>query len=227
MSQPSPASGRRPRPDFTLIELLVVEEENMVSHPGRRIGHSPRVLPRRAGAVLGVLALVLTGTAACAQEAAWEKRLARDLPLMGHRNWIVIADAAYPLQSGTGIVTIDTGEDQLQVAQAVLAALAKSRHVRPVVYLDAELPFVPEKDAPGIKAYRDRLKALLKGRAVTALPHEDVIAKLDEAGKTFRVLILKTNLTLPYTSVFIQLDCGYWSPEAEKRLREAINQSGR
>jgi hypothetical protein len=175
---------------------------------------------------LGVLALVMTG-AAHAQEAGWEARLARDLPLMGHRNWIVIADAAYPLQSGAGVDTIDTGEGPLLVVKAVLDALAKSRHVRPVVHLDAELPFVPEEDARGITAYRGRLRALLKGRAVTPLPHEELIGKLDRAGKTFRVLVLKTNLTLPYTSVFIQLDCGYWSPEAEKRLRDAMNKSGK
>jgi hypothetical protein len=28
---------------------------------------------------------------------------------------------------------------------------------------------------------------------------------------------------LPYTSVFIQLDCGYWSAEAEQRLRAAFS----
>jgi hypothetical protein len=33
------------------------------------------------------------------------------------------------------------------------------------------------------------------------------------------VLILKTDLTLPYTSVFIELDCGYWGPEKEQALR--------
>ena len=45
---------------------------------------------------------------------------------------------------------------------------------------------------------------------------------LDEAGQTFRVLIIKTDMTLPYTSVFLQLDCGYWTAEAEKRLRETM-----
>jgi hypothetical protein len=55
------------------------------------------------------------------------------------------------------------------------------------------------------------------------MPHEEVIAQLDEAAKTFRVLIIKTEMVIPYTSVFIQLDCGYWSAEQEKRLREAID----
>jgi hypothetical protein len=63
--------------------------------------------------------------------------------------------------------------------------------------------------------------------AVQSLPHEEIISKLDQAGQTFRVLIIKTNLTIPYTSVFLQLDCAYWSAEAEQKLRGAMaSQSG-
>ena len=51
---------------------------------------------------------------------------------------------------------------------------------------------------------------------------EQIIAKLDEAGKTFKILIIKTPLTIPYTSVFFQLGCGYWNPIAEKALRDAM-----
>ena len=104
----------------------------------------------------------------------------------------------------------------------VLATLDGMRHVRPIVYTDAELPHVSEKDSPGISAYRRQLTEALGNRPVQVIPHEQIIAKLDEAGATFRVLILKTDLALPYTSVFLQLDCGYWSAEAEKRLRAAL-----
>ena len=54
---------------------------------------------------------------------------------------------------------------------------------------------------------------------VQSLPHEEIISKLDEAGQKFHVLVLKTRMTIPYTSVFIRLDCGYWTGEQEKRLR--------
>jgi hypothetical protein len=57
-----------------------------------------------------------------------------------------------------------------------------------------------------------------------SLLHEDIIAKLDEAGNKFKILLFKTNLTLPYTSVFFQLDCGYWDDDAEGRLRERMSQ---
>lgn len=158
--------------------------------------------------------------------ADWRHVLARRLPLYGHRNWIVIADSAYPAQSGAGIETVVTGADQLEVVRAVLASVDKSRHVRPVVYLDAELPYVNEKAAPGIDEYRTQLAQLLGSRATRSLPHEQIIDKLDDAGEKFNVLILKTNLAVPYTSVFLELDCGYWSREAEQQLREIMRAAG-
>ena len=152
----------------------------------------------------------------------WQKMVAERIPLYGHRNWIVIADSAYPAQSGAGIETVVSNADHLEVVQTVLKALGQSKHVRPIVYTDAELKYVSEKDAPGITSYREQLSRVLGDRAVTVIPHEQIISKLDEAGKLFRVLIIKTDLAVPYTSVFLQLDCGYWSADAEKRLREAM-----
>lgn len=152
----------------------------------------------------------------------WKDKLQKELPLLGHRNWIVVADSAYPLQTAPGIVTISTDTDHVVVVKEVLAALAKTKHVKPVVYTDAEMKFVSETNAPGIGAYRKALAGVLAGQPVQVLPHEQIIGKLDEAGKTFRVLIIKTPLAKPYTSVFFNLDCGYWNAASEKELREAM-----
>jgi hypothetical protein len=159
--------------------------------------------------------------------ADWRELLARRLPAYGHRNWIVIADAAYPSQSRPGIETVVTGAEQLEVVKVVLDQLARSKHVRPNVYLDAELPHVAEEDARGIHRYRLGLKRLLGKRAAESLPHERIIDRLDKAAEQFHVLVLKTTLTLPYTSVFVELDCGYWTPEAERRLRKAMKGEGK
>jgi hypothetical protein len=176
-----------------------------------------------------VLVLLLGGcrSAPVRPGAAWRQTLERELPVLGHRNWIVIADSAYPAQTSPGVETIYTGSTQLETLKAVLAALDRAKHVRPIIHLDAELEHVPEALAPGVAAYRSGLKSLLKDRAVLTLPHEQLIARLDEAGRTFRVLILKTDLTIPYTSVFLQLDCGYWGPDAEKQLRAAMAQGAK
>src|SRR5215831_14297495 len=95
-------------------------------------------------------ALVSVALGGVCQAADWREKLAKELPLLGHRNWIVIADSAYPAQSRPGIETVATEADQLEVVKAVFAALAKSHHVRPVVFTDAELKHVPEQYARGI-----------------------------------------------------------------------------
>ena len=155
--------------------------------------------------------------------ADWKEKLQKELPLLGHRNWIVVADSAYPLQTAPGIETIYVEADQLEVVKGVLAALAKTKHVTPTIYTDAEMKFVAEKNAPGIGAYRDSLEKILANQPAQVLPHEQIIAKLDDAGKTFKVLIIKTTLTKPYTSVFFQLGCGYWNADSEAELRQAMN----
>lgn len=177
---------------------------------------------RKPVPLLTLLAFILT-IAPALHAADWKRTLQEEIPLLGHRNWIVIADSAYPWQVSPGVQTMETGKGQLEVTRAVLDALSKTKHVRPVIMTDSELPFVPEKDAPGITAYRASLGELLRNQTAQSLPHEQIIRKLDEAGKTFHVLLLKTNHTQPYTSVFLQLECGYWNPSAEKHLREILS----
>jgi hypothetical protein len=153
----------------------------------------------------------------------WKARVAETLPLLGHRNWILIVDSAYPLQTSPGIETIDTNADQLTVVQSVLETINNSKHVRPLLYMDAELPFVPDQDAPGASAYRTQIGKLLKGYEVQSQTHERILQNIDETGKTFHILVLKTNMTIPYTSVFIRLDCKYWSADEEKRMRAKMS----
>jgi hypothetical protein len=155
----------------------------------------------------------------------WERELHALLPLFGHRNWIVVADSAYPAQSKPGIETIVSGAGQIEVARRVLDAVNASRHVRANIYLDRELAFVPAKDSPGVTAYRKQLEQML-GSSAKELPHEEIIAKLDQVSQVFRVLIIKTELTIPYTTVFFELGCAYWPGDAEDRMRKAMAASG-
>jgi hypothetical protein len=152
----------------------------------------------------------------------WKTLLADKLPLLGHRNWIAVVDSAYPWQTAPGLQTVVTGEDQLVVVEAVLDAISQSPHVQPVLFIDSELAMVDPAHAPGVAEYRLALSKILAGHTFREMLHEGIIAQLDEAGRTFHVLVLKTNLVIPYTSVFIRLDCGYWTPEAEAALRARI-----
>jgi hypothetical protein len=152
----------------------------------------------------------------------WEQTIEKRLPLFGHRNWLVVADAAYPAQSRPGIETIVSGESQQAVVEKVLLCLRDCRHVRPIVHVDRELEFVDEKDASGVYSYRRWLHTALEGIGVNSAPHDEIIAKLDRAAEMFSILIIKSTMTIPYTTVFIELDCGYWNAESEARLSFAI-----
>ena len=179
-------------------------------------------------AVSTLLFLAVTwglATPSAAAEPDWQAKVRQELPLLGHRNWIVIVDSAYPLQSSPGVETIDTGAAQGEVVATVVRELSASRHVAPSVFMDAELPFVPEKRAPGVSAYRAHVPTMLNGLAVRSLPHMELIRMLASAGSEFHVLVLKSTLAIPYTSVFLRLDCKYWDDAAEAELRQSMKKS--
>ena len=130
-----------------------------------------RQLSLAAICIVSVLALVPNSVAADKhQPADWRARVREELPLLGHRNWIAVVDSAYPLQTSGGIETVETGSDQLEVVRGVLDELSKAKHVRPVIFTDAELQLVPESDAKGVSEYREALANLLgkSGIAVAA-----------------------------------------------------------
>jgi hypothetical protein len=177
--------------------------------------------------VVPVLAFLLTAPLILAAQKAetWQSKVDGDLPLLGHRNWILIVDSAYPLQSSPGVETVETNADQLDVIKYVMAAIDKSVHVRSDIFMDAELPFVQEEDAPGTTAYRDAIAKLFDGLTVQSDLHEKLIENVDRAGQLVHVLVLKTRLAVPYSSVFIRLNCKYWGDDAEERLRSKMGPS--
>jgi hypothetical protein len=152
----------------------------------------------------------------------WKDILQNDLHLLGHRNWILVVDKAFPEQSSAGMKYLYVEQDLLPTLEYVLQALDGSSHVKPIIYQDKELSFITEEQVQGIEQFRSDATKLLEGRGVQTLLHDEVFGMLDESASLFRVLVIKTNCTLPYTSVFMQLDCSYWGPEKEKELREKI-----
>ena len=152
----------------------------------------------------------------------WKSELEQTLKVFGHRNWIVIADAAYPEQSNPAIQTLAIDAEQLEAVEFVSQLVEKAGHVDANIFIDKEMDFVMEDDAPGIESYRTDLKKVLEGKPVKTMLHEDIIRELDAYAKLYNVLIIKTDLAIPYTSVFFQLECGYWNADAENRLRTQI-----
>lgn len=157
-----------------------------------------------------------------AQELSWQEVLEQDLHLLGHRNWILVVDKAFPEQSSAGMKYIYVEEDLLPTLEFVLEQVDASSHVKPIIYRDKELSFITEAQLEGIDSFRDDSESLLEGRQVNTLLHDEVFQLLDESSSLFKVLVIKTNCTLPYTSVFLQLDCAYWNSEDEKLLRDQM-----
>jgi len=186
---------------------------------------------------LVVIAAMLAAVAACGSEKngkeeavavpkaqetkapTWEQTLATYLPALGHRNWIVVADSAFPLQISPGIETIVTGEDHFAVLDKVFKMVDGAKHIRPKIWLDKELNYVTEDLAPGADETKKKLEKALEGRGAQPVLHEDLIARLDQAGKAFKIVMVKTTLAVPYTSVFLELDCGYWPSANEAKMR--------
>ncbi len=158
-----------------------------------------------------------------AEKKEWKSEVSTILKHYGHRNWIVVADAAYPEQSNIAIKTFSIEASQLEAVEFVNNLVEKASHVDANIFIDRELAFVPEKNARGVEKYRKELDKIIDSNSVQTILHEDIIKKLDESANLFKVLILKTDLTIPYSSVFFQLECGYWDSESENELREMIS----
>ncbi len=154
----------------------------------------------------------------------WRGKLQHLLPLYGDRNWIAIVDSAYPDQSRPGVETIATRQSMYKVLKYVLAAVAKAPNIRAEAYTDRELQFVTNAQAPGISAYRAHIDRMLQAAGVPHYQrmHIKSIHLLNQDGKIYKILILKTNLTMAYTSVFLHLKCGYWTNADEKQLRKVM-----
>jgi D-ribose pyranose/furanose isomerase RbsD len=154
----------------------------------------------------------------------WKSEFEQKLPLLGHRNWILVVDKAFPLQSAPGMTVINTGEQLPAVLQVVMGSVSQSTHVKPIVFTDSELNFIAEDMSPGVDTLKKSILSLLKSYEVKTILHNDVFAKLDSASKLFNVVVLKTESTVPYSSVFIQLDCAYWDSRKEMKLREKMEE---
>jgi hypothetical protein len=104
----------------------------------------------------------------------------------------------------------------------VLSALEQTENVRPHIYVSRELRSVENDFAPGIDELRKRLKDSLHGHEAAELEQQSLLTLLQDANRSFDVLVIRTTTALPYSSVFLELQPGYWDVDSETRLREKI-----
>jgi hypothetical protein len=173
--------------------------------------------------VVVVLAAVAPSCAALRQEEhSWRDAVDEQTQLLGYRNWIVIAEASFPAHSRPGVRQVSAPVEVPEAVDYVLHALEQTEHVRPQIYLTRELRSVENDFAPGIDTFRDRIRASLHAHEAAELDQQALLTLLEDANRTFNVLVVRTPTALPYTSVFLELQPGYWDAESETRLRQRI-----
>lgn len=152
----------------------------------------------------------------------WKDAIAVQTSQLGYRNWIVVAEASFPAHSRTGIRQINSYQEAPVVLEEVLRALEQTEHVRPRLYVCRELRAVENDYAPGIEDYRKNIRAAMHGRETTELEQSSLMTLIQDATKSFDVLVVRTSTALPYSSVFLELEPGYWDGESEDHLRSQI-----
>ena len=167
--------------------------------------------------------LVLAGCGYMQPRDSWRDALAMQTGRLGYRNWIVIAEASFPAHSRAGVRQINSNEEIPAVVDEVLRTLERTEHVTPRVYVARELRAVENDYAPGIDEFRKQLQASMHAHETTELEQQSLLTLMEDTTKSFDVLVIRTTTALPYTSVFMELQPGYWNSDSESRLREQLD----
>ena len=167
-------------------------------------------------------ALMSLGCANMADDSSWQAAVQRQAGQLGYRNWIVIAEASFPAHSRPGVRQVTAPVDIPDALDYVLKTLEETETVRPQIYVSRELRSVENDFAPGIDELRKSLKNSFHGHEPTELDQQSLLTLLEDANRSFDVLVIRTTTALPYSSVFLELQPGYWDVDSETRLRERI-----
>lgn len=173
--------------------------------------------------LFAVLTLLVQGCGTFGgDQSSWKGEVRRHTADLGFRNWIVICEASFPAHSRSGIHQVHADSDIADVLQYVMQEIEQTQHVVPNVYLTRELRSITNDVAPGIDEHREKVQNILMGRETVHLDQESLMTLLTDANRSFDVLIIRTDTALPYSSVFLELQPGYWDAESEQKLRERI-----
>lgn len=174
------------------------------------------------GFVAAGLAFLSFGCVNMSQDNSWQAAVQRQAGQLGYRNWIVIAEASFPAHSRPGTRQVNAPVEIPEALDFVMRTLEQTENLRPQIYVPRELRSVENDFAPGIDELRKKLQESLHGHETTELDQQSLLTLLDDANRSFDVLVIRTNTALPYSSVFLELQPGYWDVDSEERLRQRI-----
>lgn len=157
-------------------------------------------------------------------EPVWIKNLEREVSELGAENWILVTDHAYPIpQSAEAHVVLADAKLDVALA-AVFEAVESEGHIWPRLYTLREFDFLEKDYAPGVASLRELRTAVIAERKLQVIPQSTVDLLLEEVIPNKRILIVKSTSAYPYSSVFMELDSGYWNARSEDALRKKMDQ---
>lgn len=168
------------------------------------------------------IVLMSAGCADFGSQNSWQAAVDRQAAQLGYRNWIVIAEASYPAQHRAGLRQVVADVEIPEALDYVLRALERTENLRPRVYLTRELRSIENDFAPGIDDMRKRINGALHGHEAAELEQQSLMTLLEDTARSFDVLVIRTRSAMPYASVFLELQPGYWDEASESRLRDRI-----
>jgi len=169
-----------------------------------------------------VMAVSSLGCSIFPRQSTWKDAVNRQVSQLGYRNWVIVAEASFPAHNRPGFRQVTADVDVPVAVDYVLNSLERTQHVRPRVYLPREQRSVENDFAPGIDEMRKKIRASLHGHESTELEQQSLLTLLEDASRSFDVLVIRTHTALPYSSVFLELQPGYWDADSESRLRDRI-----
>lgn len=167
-------------------------------------------------------AVAASGCAFVQSGSDWKGAIATQVNQLGYRNWIVVTEASFPAHSRPGIRQVSAPVEIPEAVDFVLQAIEQTEHVRPRVYVSREMRSVENDYAPGVEELRKQITASLHSHETTELDHQALLTLMEDANRSFDVLVVRTNTALPYSSVFMELQPGYWDSDSEQHLREKM-----
>ncbi len=155
-------------------------------------------------------------------KSEWAKTVNQEILKLGNFNWIIIAEPSFSALNRRGITTITVDATSPEVLKQVFSSLESNGHVDGKIYFSKESRFLKESDTPGISFFKLKRNKAINGRKARALDHLALEMLIIEAKEKYNILLIKTNTLLPYSSVFLELESGYWDGESETALRKRM-----
>ncbi|PQJ29613.1 hypothetical protein [Rubritalea profundi] len=153
------------------------------------------------------------------KQQAWTQQLESEIAELGAYNWILVTESAYPAPGRPEAHTVTSPYKLPQTLDYVLQTIESSGHIRPRIYLTLEFDELSDSYAPGIENHRVQLTKSLNERATQSLSARSLESTLRCSKNGNRILVVKSQTALPYTSIYIELESGYWDGESETALR--------